>query len=240
MTTETKDILAGAASTQVDPLVELVGDGKKFKDVGALAAAKIESDKFITQLQGELAGLRKELDDKVKAGDQGASVQALIERIEKATSSQNGNQPGTLTKEEIEKLVKEGVNTAQSEAVQSGNYHKSNAELLNYFKGDADKASQHLKARINQLGLSGDKLTELARTNPSMFRELFVPQARQHVTNDVTLPAGKSGALDATTERGRTYYSNLRKELGPKFWDTAIQQQMFRDRKQLGDKYNTI
>jgi len=43
----------------------LVGEGKKFASIEALAAGKAESDKFIEQLQGELKGLRTDLDKRL-------------------------------------------------------------------------------------------------------------------------------------------------------------------------------
>lgn len=239
--TNTTDVLAGATNQAGDPLTELVGEGKKFKDAAALAAGKIESDKYIEQLKAELAGLRKDLGEASKGNVGDAAVQALIERIEAATKAKNpDNQGATLSKEEIERLVKDGIKTEQSQLDRRSNYAKANAELLNSFKGNADQAKKHLDERATALGMTKESLTEMASTNPKMFRELFVPTAKVYSTGNV-LPAGSTAPLgDQSGERGKSHYDKLRKELGNKFWDPAIQQQIFRDRKALGDKFSTI
>lgn len=242
MSTET-DLLASVAP-QADPLTELVGDGKKFKDVSALAKAKVESDKFIEQLQAENAQMRKELGGATGAGNQEQAIQTLIELIEKATAAKNpDNQGATLSKEEIDKLVKDGITAFQGEATLRANYVKSNAELLNHFKGDAATAQTHLKERASALGLSGEELTKLASSNPTVFKALFIPTPKTSGPGP-QLPPGKTGALPEPGEggeRGKSYYAKLLKDLGAKeFYSPAIQQQLFRDRKTLGDKYNTI
>ncbi len=239
------DLLAAVTPPAGDPLAELVGEGKKFKDAASLAAAKLESDRFIEQLKAENAAMRKDLDGKNGAGgDQTAATNALIERIEKAIAAKPANpdgSAGTLSRTEIEQLVKDGITTERSEASRRANYTKANAELLNHFKGDAATAQSHLKERVAALGLSGEALTEIASTNPKMFRELFVPNSRPQAGPATSLPAGRiPEMLDNSVERGRSHYAKLRKDMGAKFWDPAIQQQMFRDRKELGEKFNAI
>jgi hypothetical protein len=241
--TTNNDLIATAATptSTTDPVAELVGEGKKYKDVAALAASRIEADRFIEQLKTEAAGLRQELAAATAGGASPATIQSLIERIEAATKPQNSGQPGgTLSKEEVEKLVKDGITAEQAAAARRANYATANAALLNFFKGDADKASAHLRQRSEALGLSGEALTELASTNPKMFRELMVPQFPAFDGRGNALPPAKSGvAVDMQTEkRNAQYYSKLRKELGNKFWAPEIQQQMFRDRKALGAEFN--
>lgn len=243
MTDHNTDLLSGVTDTSMgDPLAELVGEGKKFKDVAALAASKVEADKFIEQLKAENAEMRKNLGTAPASSD--AAVQALIERIEKATAAKPGAPPsgeaGSLSREDIEKLVKDGISTEHQKAGRIANRTKSNAELLNHFKGDAAAATAHLKSRVAEVGLSGDNLTEIAETNPKMFRELFVPQTKSPSFSG-GLPPGKTGSLpDPSAERGKSYYSKMQKDLGKKFWDPAIQQQLFRDRKELGERFNAI
>ncbi len=230
------DVLS-SVTPQGDPLAELVGEGKKYKDAAALAASRLEADRFIEQLRSENAGLRRDLEAASKTGDQKAAIDALMKRIEEATKGQNGNPPSTLTREEVDKLVKEGITTAQSQAAQRANYVKSNAELLNHFKGDEATARTYLTTRASELGLDKDGVTKLASENPNMFRELFIPKPKTQ-SNPQTLPPGRSVPNTDSTVRGKSYYTNLRKELGNKYWDPAIQQQLFADRKRLGEQFN--
>lgn len=237
MTTES-DLIKDSANPPVDHLAELVGEGKKYKDVGALAKSRIEADQFIEQLKGEISGLKEDLAAATKGGASESTIQSLIERIDAATKAQNSGQPGgTLTKEEIERLVKDGVATERAAETRRSNYTTSNAALLNYFKGDADKAKSHLAERVQALGLTGEALTEMASSNPKMFRELMIPQ-RQAQGGGTSLPPGRMQSDTGTEKRDSAYYTKLRKELGSKFWNPDIQQQMFRDRKALGAEFN--
>jgi hypothetical protein len=239
MTTNT-DLLTGLGNPQSDPLAELVGEGKKFKDAAALAAAKLESDRFIEQLKTENATMRSDLEKASKAGDS-VAVQALIERIEKATAAKPGTESaGSLSREDIEKLVKDGMQAEQGKATREANKATSNAALLNYFNGDAAAAKAYLEKRVVTLDMSGNALNEIASSNPKMFRELFIPQAKPSGSG-LNLPAGKQGSLpEATGERGKSYYDGLKKTLGKKFWSPEIQQNYFRDYKALGARFNTI
>lgn len=240
MTENATDVLAGVDGTpKVDPLADLVGEGKKYKDVGALAASRVEADKFIDQLKRENAELR-ELAKKTEDGTkQEASIQALIEQIQKAQSG-NGNQPTTLSREDIETLVKDRINGDRAEINRKANRANANADLLKEFSGDATKAGDHLKTRMTSLGMTGEAVKELAEANPKVFRELFVPQPKAPKKDD-SLPPGRTVLLDDTNgERGASHYRKLRKELGTRYFDPAIQNQRMKDALRLGEKFHTL
>ncbi len=242
MTTANADLLASLndPNASVDPYAELVGDGKKYKDNTALAKSRIEADKMIDTLKGENAQMREEIAKLSKAPPGEDAVKSLIERIEKSTS-QNGNQPATLSREDIEKLVREGINTNDAERSKKANYLLSNAELNNHFKGDAATASKHLMDRMVELGVNAEAVKQIAESNPKMFKSLFVPSSgiRQ---SDSSMPASRSGLLPDVggEERGAKYYSKLRKDMGAKFWEPSIQQQRMKDRERLGERFNTL
>lgn len=241
MPDNTPDLLDSTNTpAQGDPLADLVGDGKKFKDAAALAKGKLEADAFIEQLKSENAELRKLAGKQEQTTDQSKQIETLIERIEKL-SGQNGNQSANLSKEEIAKLVKDGITTDRTEMNRKGNRAVVNAELVNSFSGDAAKASTHLKERMSQLGMTGDAAKELAETNPKVFRELFVPQKQAAPRQEEKLPAGRTQVdLNSQEERGASYYRNLRKELGSKYFDPQIQQARMKDAMRLGERFNQL
>jgi hypothetical protein len=228
------------ASPPSDPFADLVGDGKKYKDAQALAKSRLEADAFIEQLKKENAELRTLAGKKDDEANQSKSIEALIEQIQKATSGQNGNQPTTLSREDIEKLVKDGINSDRTEVNRKANRANVNAKLVNGFGGDTAKAGDHLKTRMQSLGMTGEAVKELAETNPKVFEELFVPQPKAPKQGD-SLPPGRTVQLDnANGERGASYYRNLRKQLGSKYFAPDIQNARMKDALRLGEKFNTL
>lgn len=245
MTEANVDVLNAALSDPnagKDPYAELVGEGKKYKDNTALAKSRIEADNYIATLEREKAEMREELSKLSKAPPGEDAVKSLIERIEKASTKQNGdNQAGTLSREDIEKLVREGINVNDTERTKKANYLLSNAELNNQFKGDATAAARHLSDRMSKLGLAPEAVRQLAETNPKVFRELFVPSpGMARPSND--MPPARTGVLPDVggEERGKKYYDKLRKEMGHKFYEPAMQQQRMKDRIRLGEAFNTL
>jgi len=242
MTTANADLLSTLNDPNAgkDPYAELVGEGKKYKDNAALAKSRIEADKMIETLKGENAQMREEITKLSTAKPGEDAVKSLIERIEKATGQ--NTQPGaTLSREDIEKLVREGINTNDAARAQRANYLLSNAELNNHFKGDAATASKHLTDRMAELGVTAETVKQIAESNPKMFKQLFVPSSG-HRTVDSSMPASRTGLLPDVggEERGAKHYAKLRKEMGAKFWEPAIQQQRMKDRERLGERYNTL
>ncbi len=242
MTDQTNvDVLAAATDPNagVDPYTELVGEGKKFKDNSALAKGKIEADKMIDQLKQETAELRESLKkvETAKPGEE--AIKSLIERIEK-TTGQNTQPGATLSREDIEKLVREGINGNETERAKRANYLLANAELNNHFKGDAATAAKHVNDRVAQLGMTPQSVKELAETNPKVFQALFVPSHRPTAPSNA-MPPSRVGVLPSvgSEERGAKYYAKLRKELGHKFYEPALQQQRMADATRLGDRYHT-
>lgn len=244
MTTEANaDLLSSALSDPnagKDPYAELVGEGKKYKDNTALAKSRIEADKMIETLIAEKKEMKEELARLSAAKPGEDAVKSLIERIETATK-QSGQPAGTLSREEIEKLVKEGIATNDTERSKRANYLLSNAELNNHFKGDAATAAKHLNDRIVQLGVTPESVRQIAESNPKMFKDLFVPAPSAPRPNN-TVPPGRIAILPDGDggERGASYYAKLKKEMGAKFYEPAIQQQRFKDRERLGERFNTL
>lgn len=242
MTTETTDLLSSLNDPNAgkDPYAELVGEGKKYKDNTALAKSRIEADKMIETLKSENAQMREEIAKLGKAPPGEDAVKSLIERIEKATGK--NTEPGaTLAREDIEKLVREGIQTNDIERSKRANYLLSNAELNNHFKGDAATAAKHLTDRMAELGVNAEAVKQIAETNPKMFKSLFVPTPGNR-TADNSMPAARTGLLPDVggEERGAKYYAKLKKEMGAKFWEPAIQQQRFKDRERLGERFSTL
>lgn len=236
--TSTQSTESVAAST-TDPVATLVGEGKKFKDVSALAAGKLESDRFIEQLQREAADMRAQL---AVASDKAATqhtltevLEALNQRPEGANSDgqAQGTPPKTVTLEDITRLVK--ATNAAEKAIERANANRTtvNRKLMELAGGDANKARDLLATRSAELGLTSAQIRDMSEKSPTALIELLA-KAPSSAPQSTTVPAShvNSEALlkgaQASGERKLSYYTAKRREMGMnKFYNDAVLQAQY-------------
>ena len=238
----------GTESTvTTSPLVDLVGEDKKFKTLDDLAKGKLESDKFIEQLQVELKTVREQMAELEDAASKKATVSDLVDAVKNANKKveTEGNQP--ISEENLKKLVTdimEGQTEAQTRA---SNFKQANQSVLDKFNGDVEAARTYTAERAKQLGISVEKLRSLGEESPSAFRTLMDVKpstGSQSVTalqeSVVERGANPQRPMVIDGHRTKAYYDNLKKELGPsKYWnDTKIQGAYSKDAMALGDRFN--
>ena len=246
MTDLINDLANGSTPPQDDPnsfLEALVGEGKTFKDTAALAKGKAESDKFIEQLKKEnkeMLDKMKELEDKANAK---AAVSDLLNELKNAQkggeSSEPGNQPG-ISQEDLTRLIDDKLSEADKEKTRKANQAAANAALLKKFNGDADKASEYLTKKSQELGLSPKAIAALAQTSPQAFGELVGISPKGTSNPPVfrgSTPPGND--LDGGGVRDTTYYTKLMKEMGvSKFYaNKTILNQREQDLQRLGQRF---
>lgn len=235
-----------------DPVAGLVGEGKKFRDVAALAAGKVESDKFIEQLKREAADLRKEL---ASATEKAASQHTLTEIMEALNRRPDGANaeddegkppPKQVSLEDISRLVR-ATNAAEKAAdIAKTNRMSVNKKLLELAGGNAETAKTLLANRTTELGLSSDQVRDMSERSPAALIELLTPAAsatngshtpgaaRSRVNTEALIrSAGDSG------ERKLSWYTAKRKEMGiNKFYnDFQLQAQYQADLRKHGANF---
>lgn len=231
---------------QGDPLADLVGDGKKFKDVKDLARGKIEADRFVKQLQDENAKMRDKLKELEHQSVKQQTLTQLMDEIRQASQGGTGNQSQNITTEEILKVVDSRVQEREQEQARAANRAKSNALILNKFNGDSDAALKFVKKRAEELRVPSDQLKAMAEQSPDAFAQLLGLNQQRETRQDTGGSPVKGGnvnseafALPNSGERNQAYYNKLRKEMGfSKFHaNHALQKQLYADMDRLGDKF---
>jgi len=101
-----------------------------------------------------------------------------------------------------------------------------------------EQANKVVHDRAKELGLSIEKMKEIANDSPAAFLRLVgEPEAKQ-TNSQVTGTVNTSGFNSTVNgERNQSYYSNLRRT-NRKLYD-SLQPQMLQDRTRLGDKFYT-
>lgn len=244
MTDQNDDLFSGDSTPQDNPTAEkgadlfssMVGEGKKFKTPEDLARSAHEKDSFIEQLKSENAEMRRELERAGKIGQIDEALKRLNDRLENASGEDTN--VGAMSREDILAIIREDAAKSKYEQ----NRKTIQAELINKM-GDPNKAREFLGTKAAELGMSPTDLKSIVEKSPAAARAMLGLSGAPKASGPTPLPTSSKNS-DANPgvvgERGKSYYDNLRKEMGSKFWSPQIQQQMFKDRKELGDKFNTI
>ncbi len=226
---------------EVDPskdyLSELVGEGKKFKDPGALALSAVHKDRHIAKLESELKAIRTDMNSRL-------SLEELVTKLSSQKPSDSGqpddsgsnqNASATLTPEDLAKLVDERVSQLTAREQAKSNLNTVKATLKEAWGADFPSK---LRDKAAELGVGEGFLNDLAATQPKAFLKLVEAEktpSTQPTVKDTGSPlfGRQVDSSKQTTQpvsdagfRGKSYYNKLRAESPGKFWDPKIQIEM--------------
>lgn len=221
-------------------LAELVGEGRKFKTVDDLARGKAESDRFISKLQQELDELRKEVEKQDYASELLAKLQEKNKATDTSTVINTGKEnekpnSSNLSESDVKALVTNLLTEQEKKNTASQNITKASQELS---KRWGEKAGEVLKTKAQEIGMSVERLQEMAAESPTAFLKLV--DATESAPSNPNLPKSKVNTeqfSSSGTERDWTYYQNLRRESKRKYFSAEVQRQMFKDMERLGDRF---
>ena len=230
------------------PLVELVGEGKKFQTVEELAKGKLEADRFIEQLQSENKAVREQMAELESKKMKAATVSDLIDTVNKANSQAEAEGKPPISEEDLRKTVGEIMEGRLAEQTKAENRARANKAVLDRVQGDVEAAKSYIAEKAKELNISVDNLQTLSEESPSAFLKLIeaaptsgsqsVSGLHSTVNNarlDSSVPQ-----MEVDGHRTKAYYTKLKAELGPaKYWnDVSIHKQYMKDATALGDRFN--
>jgi hypothetical protein len=229
------------SDTDVDPdkdfASELVGDGKKYKDVNALAKKAIHADNHIRTIEEENAKLRQELQTRL-------SVEEFYDRVKSRTPSPSNPEPQQQDEpertefsiEQIDSLVGKRLQEHLTAEQQKSNLAAVQAEVERRLGPNYRKL---MRDRAREVGEVEENLVNLAMNKPKLFLELMVPNTTQtHIPGlpRTQVDSGKRGAPHGVV-RDSNYYANLRKSDPKRYESREVQIQMHNDALALREKF---
>jgi hypothetical protein len=133
----------------------------------------------------------------------------------------------SLSPEDIERLLEKTLSARDKQ--------KTVEEALTSKFGSG--ANKIVHDRAKELGLSIEKMKEIANESPAAFLRLVGEPDAKQTNAQMKSTVNTSGFNSNSGERGQPYYSNLRRT-NRKLYD-SLQNQMLNDRIRLGDKFYT-
>jgi hypothetical protein len=238
-TDDQSTLFSGTADNPDQDVVEvLVGEGKKYKDVNALAQSVLYKDDHIAKIERENAALRQQV-------QQSLSLEEFLDKVKvpshQAPSSPSNPDEGQqerndISIEQIEALVEKRLQTKAQEHDQINN--------LKYVQSEAQKQlGQNYKRlfrdRAKELGESEEDLMKLAAVKPKVFLELMIPQKSEPVMPTMPrseMDLGKT-AMPQGQVRNMAWYKALKKSDPATYNSQKVQVQMHKDALALGEKF---
>lgn len=222
-------------------LVEAKGDN--WRDPEVLAKGKLESDKYISELERQL----KELQEDLKKEDYAEKI--LQEIRNKATDTSNVNrslptnnagtneegtpQP-TLSEDDLKSLVEKTLTERDKQNTVAQNLKLVDEELQKQFGTEAKSA---IEKKSKELGISLERMKDLAAESPNAFFALIGENKK--IANPLVNTSVRTEGVNmqASTERNWAFYQKLRRENKNLYYTPKIQQQLMEDKMRLGDKF---
>lgn len=226
-------------------LNDLVGDGKKFKTPDDLAKAKLESDRFIEKLQNEQRELREELNKRLTIEDALRKAQEAGVQVEPRQPPENAPVPQRQDQQPNYALEVEKVITKREQELKLRNNLETVVTRMTDLYGNADKAAEVIGNKSRELGMSVEKLQNMAAENPKAFFQLLGVQDKpagspqtSSWNNVKNTTAMKNAAGSTTTVPGTyKYYEEIRKSDPAAYFSPRVQLQMDKDAREKGEKF---
>ena len=233
---------------------QLVGEGKPFKDIEALAKGKTDADSFIEQLKNENAQMREAVATSEQESLKAATMSQVLEAVRTLSGSGDGNDPApagdlsldgnqsALSEQDILNLVQRTLDKDTASTLRETNYSSVHDAFLGTYK-DSDKARLEYKATASALGIKEEQLDEFARMNPELvIRAAGLKPAStseptpSYLANSNNSEATKNAGVDAPMNHRQ--WEELRGRKGNKwYFDSKVQQAYWKDVQALGDSF---
>lgn len=244
---ETKDLEDQVESD--NPLEDLVGPGKRYADVQALAKAAKHQLPYIKRLEEEGEAQRQELQKRLSVEEY---VSQLRQEIKESRGSDSLNEKKTpvnsegsqidaaALKKEMFSEFENLLTTQQKKARAERNVEIVREKLKEVW---GNTYATQLKRKAEELSLSEDFLANLATDNPEAFLKITVGTPSTKVSSGPSVPTNQKNSAyreasnSNPTDRTKSYYDKLKKDNPKLYWSKQIQSQEHRDAVRLGSNF---
>jgi hypothetical protein len=225
----------GDSGEEGNYLVKLVAEkGEQWKEPEAIAKGYLNAQEHIQSLERKNAELLEDvtkarareevLEEMRKAGERPASG----ENLAPASTGGEADQTSQISPEQIKSLVDEALTVHETRRTSAENLAKADEELTKRFGTETNSV---VSSRAKELGLTRERLTEIASESPSAFLRLIGEAPAQEKgtvpRNDVNT---QSDAFNQPSDvRSWEWYQELRRKNPKEYYSAKVQRQLEED-----------
>lgn len=218
--------------------------GEQWKDPEVIAKGKLESDEHIANLERQLQEMREDLGEQehskklldllqTKAGDS-ANPKPEETNNNKNSSTNDGDTKPNVSEDDLKSLVENVLTGREKKNTQDQNLAIVNSQLEELYGTEAEA---EIIKKAQELGLTKDRLQEMAAESPTAFMKLIgeEPKDKQGgAFNSSSINTEGARTTSNSGVRDYAYYKNLRKTNKTLYYSPSTQNQMLQDRMKLG------
>ena len=239
---DTQTVVTDPAVTIPTAVEQLVGVGKKFKDLEALALGKVESDKFVTDLQTQLNEVKSKLTEQDNAKN-------LLDQLQNASTNTNTVKPvedpvsTKLEDNTLSKASEDDLRNLVDKALKDREVQSKADDNLKIVRDALEKeygteATAKLKAVASELGLTESYIDTIASQSPAAIFQLIGKANKEFQPNVNTTVRTEGVNLSSTNDkRNAKFYSDMYKENRKEWSSLEMQNQMVADATKLGSDF---
>lgn len=216
---------------------QLVGEGKRFKNIDELAKSKLEADTFIEKLKQEQAELRERLDKSLNADEQLAALKAELQEL-KSSGKPKENTTPELTSDKIRELVQASITEHEIARTATQNTDTVNSAMVSQF-GSVEKAKEVFLAKAKELNMAPTELKDIASKSPTAFYTLLGlnNKGKDAVGNVSTKSTVNTEAFNSSGNLElkfgtKEYFDNIRKTDERRYYSADIQKQIMKSMRE--------
>jgi len=222
---------------------ELVGEGKKYKDEKALAKAVMHGTSTIDLYKTRMDQMRE---DMLKLREDNLAKANLEDLIDQLSKKQNTNHELPPVKEEKPGMSTDDLESLFETKLQQHELKKKADENLNAVRAKlkeqlGDKAPEILKQRTQELGLTDQEVSDLAKKSPTALLRVLGLEQQNNQSYFQSPPRSdkRTDNFAPTGEKKRTwsYYQELKKANPQLYYDPKIAVQMQKDAIEYGESF---
>lgn len=181
-------------STQTDPLAELTtklaeikneAGEPKYNDLNTALDALVESQKYIPTLKEEKERLEKELEEVRSSSSARENIEEVVKQLLNEAGERDADPRSDLTEESVAKLVDKTLQERTHEQQLKDNLSMVSNSLTEQF-GDEKVAREEMAKKASALGISTEKMAQLAQESPQVVISLFGGQKASTPTPTTT------------------------------------------------------
>jgi hypothetical protein len=224
----------------LEKLVE--AKGENWRNPETLAKGKLEADGYIKNLEDQLAQMREDIKKQdyqneilIQLQNKATETSAVkTEEPNNNTSVNTQDTTGVVNEETLKSLVEKTLTEREKSNTVQQNLSQVDKELENSFGTEAEATVQK---KAQELGMSMERLREIASESPTAFFTLIGEQQKSF--NPLVQGSVRTEGVNmqASTERDWNYYQKLRRENRNLYYTPKIQQQLMDDKARLGEKF---
>lgn len=219
----------------VDYVEQLVGEGKKFRDLQGLARGKAEADATIEMLKKKADELQQELKTRMTFADLLTELKGnKAPQQEDVVTPPSEPQHSKLDDSDIETRLEKILAEREAKKTHETNVEKVKRVMIEQF---GDDTSLVIKKKAQELNMSPADLQDLAVRSPSAFFSL-VGVAPERSGDSFSAPRNQVNLGNQQTGvRNAKYYEQMKRVDSKKYFSNETTTQMIKDRATLGAKF---